>query len=86
MVPYPVSATQPGLLAATAVLRVGSALAGPTSSGGSAPAVQQATMDSRTANVSEHCRASQVSSGPQSMMPVHGGTSQMPPFYTLIWG
>lgn len=51
MVPYPVSATLLGLPAITVVLRVGSALAGPMSSGGSAPTVQQATMDSHTASL-----------------------------------
>lgn len=51
MVLYPVSATLPGLPSTTVVLRVGSAPAGPTSSEGSAHAVQQATMDSHTASL-----------------------------------
>ena len=48
------SATPLGPSATPAALRAGSARAGPTSSGGSVPAVRRASMGSRTASVSAH--------------------------------
>lgn len=81
-VPCLVSATLLGLPAVIAVLRAGSALVGPMSLGGSAPAVQQATTDSHTASVSDTVRLLRPSLVPRGWCSCIAGLLR---YYCGLW-